>query len=51
MSEQVYLGAEHYHGDRGGVPACPHLMWIRDLDEATRAEAEADGYDPCSRCI
>lgn len=50
MSETVHLGGKHYHRDRGGVPACPHLLWRLDMDKATRAEAERDGYEPCSRC-
>lgn len=52
MSETVYLGAEHYHGDRGGIPRCPHLLWIHgDMDEATREAAERDGYAACGRCF
>lgn len=47
----VHLGGDHWHKDRGGVPACPQLRWkLGETDVVTRREAERVGYVPCTRC-
>lgn len=51
LDENVHLGGDHYHRDRGGVPACPQLRWkVGATDVIPREEAERAGYEPCSRC-